>query len=241
MVQAGALTSSIAGASSAGAGGFATASQGVGLGLSSMDVIGGQIGAILNYTNQQKQQAYNRDMQQQIFEREDNAVQRRVRDLKLAGLSPVLAAGQPAQAGNVVQTEAPQFNQKVIDPMVMTALARGQVDIERTKSENELLKNNSLKSRMEALKIAQDQNTSRAEEILKYKQSGLTDEQIKTQTENTRKLSNANLLKESTGILSENPSLMSDTVMNAAGYLSKLRSFLPDRKKIIRFPALGDK
>ena len=45
-----------------------------------------------------------------IFSREDSSVQRRVADLKAAGLSPVLAAGQGASAGPVVSTKAPEFD-----------------------------------------------------------------------------------------------------------------------------------
>lgn len=68
------------------------------------------IGSGLNFGLGLSTLRYQRELQREIFRREDTAVQRRVADLKAAGLSPMLAAGSAAGAGAAINVSAPQLN-----------------------------------------------------------------------------------------------------------------------------------
>lgn len=57
---------------------------------------------------------YQKNLQKKMFNREDTSIARRVADLKASGLSPVLAAGQGANAGPVVQVKQPEIDTQVI-------------------------------------------------------------------------------------------------------------------------------
>lgn len=113
-----------------------------------------------NIEQQEREFQYQQDLNAMQMEREDNAVQRRVNDLKMAGLSPTLAAGSsasatPVHAGNAPQGVAPQkatpsdikvqeamFRrqmQKEDMSLAMAALSN-MADISRTKAETEFIK-----------------------------------------------------------------------------------------------------
>lgn len=93
-------------------------------GLTFGSTLAGTVDSIItnrkNFDLQKENLAYQKDLQNKIFEREDNAVQRRVNDLIKAGLSPTLAAGSSAGVGSVVSTSAPQKKSSL---EALTALA----------------------------------------------------------------------------------------------------------------------
>jgi hypothetical protein len=108
---------------------------------------GGLLSSGLNYGLQRDQLNYQKNLQQQIFSREDTAVQRRAADLQAAGINKQLAAGSAANAGAVVNTSVPQLSGVAKNFAYLTqALAlknevlngrRTQADIDRLNAETE--------------------------------------------------------------------------------------------------------
>jgi len=72
-----------------------------------------------NYTQQKHNLEWQQKAQRITWAREDNAVRRRAADLAAAGMSKTLAAGQAAQTGPVVHTQAPQRDASLYNPMTM--------------------------------------------------------------------------------------------------------------------------
>lgn len=70
-----------------------------------------------NLVFQKENLEYQKDLQQQIFEREDTAYQRKVNDLIAAGINPAVAAsGSGSNAGSIVSTQAPHNDMRYQAP-----------------------------------------------------------------------------------------------------------------------------
>lgn len=106
--------------------------------------LGGLIGGGVNVYNAIQSAnllKYQKEVQGTTWAREDNAVQRRVADLKAAGINPVLAAGSAAQTSSPISVTAPRAEFTAVDNAntVLSAL-RQKLDMSRTSAETELLK-----------------------------------------------------------------------------------------------------
>lgn len=70
-----------------------------------------------NLAFQKENLEYQKELQQQIFDREDTAYQRKVNDLIKAGINPAVAAtGSGSNAGSIVSTQAPHNDMRYQAP-----------------------------------------------------------------------------------------------------------------------------
>ena len=102
-----------------------------------------------NLALQKDNLAYQKDLQQTIFQREDNAVQRRVADLKAAGLSPTLAAGSSAGAGSVVSTSAPQKKSNLESYLALASVGTALAQQQKAQTEADIARQQLIQDKMD--------------------------------------------------------------------------------------------
>lgn len=123
-----------------------------------------------NLQFQKDVQDYEKSTQTTTWNREDNAVQRRITDLKAAGLSPTLAAGSAASTSSPIRVTTPQIDPNLGSKISQKAMAMRtalvqQAQIGKTKAEVNLINAQADKARSEA-NVLQDTEKNRIEGII---------------------------------------------------------------------------
>lgn len=78
---------------------------------------------------------YQMMMNQVQMDREDSAVQRRVKDMRKAGINPLLAAGNPASSSSVSTPSAPARVPQRVSPIDLMAYEQGKANVAKTDAE----------------------------------------------------------------------------------------------------------
>lgn len=126
------------------------------VGMSVIDKIRADKANKENLARQKEQQAWERQAQLRTWEREDTAVQRRVADLRKAGLSPTLAAGSAASVSSPIRGESPKLDYTPSRSQMVMEAIKAKADVSRTLMENEYVAQQLQRSKAETWRMNWD-------------------------------------------------------------------------------------
>lgn len=135
-----------------------------------------------NYELQKDMFNYQKDLQKQIFEREDTAVQRRAADLQNSGFSKWLAAGgQGASSGAIINTQAPQKQFTPVDLqnaiLGISSLSEMMYGKDKMIADTNFINANAERVRADTQKVLQETLTEMDKRLNMAEERGLTKQQ----------------------------------------------------------------
>lgn len=132
-----------------------------------------------NMKFQREQFDYQKELNQKMIEREDNAVVRRMKDLNNAGINPLMADGQSASAGGGTSTSFTGTDAAQMEMFDTSTILGAFLDSQRVRNEKAQTKIEKERLEMQQLNSAQDRLESLSRQILNTKELEVKDALIK--------------------------------------------------------------